>query len=242
LILNQRIEEEIAHGKKISDNAEAVWRWSSQTGKIRAERRSKYFVDFGKITSGSKVLELGCGTGIFTKLIYESTKASIIAIDISDELLDQAVKKLPQVEFKIENAMQTNFADESFDCIFGSSVIHHLELEKASREIYRLTKKGGRIVFAEPNMLNPHIFLQKNIPAFKRMVGDTCDETAIVRWKYAALLKKIGFKNVKVFPYDFLYPLTPAFMISFVNSIGKYFERIPLLKEIAGSVIIYAEK
>ncbi|HKR05686.1 MAG TPA: class I SAM-dependent methyltransferase, partial [Bacteroidia bacterium] len=196
----------------------------------------------GKITPASHVLEIGCGTGIFTKLIYESTNASIVAIDISDDLLDQAVKKLPNVEFKIEDAMHTGFANESFDCVFGSSVLHHLDLNRASKEIFRVTKKGGSIVFAEPNMLNPQILIQKNIPFIKKWVGDSPDERAIVRWEFKSLLKKIGFRNVQIFPYDFLHPFTPSFMIPVVNGIGKMVEKIPLLKEIAGSVIIYAQK
>lgn len=240
--MNQRIEQEIAHGKKISADAESVWRWSTPTGLVRSERRAKYFIDLGKITSESRVLELGCGTGIFTKMIHDATNASLVAIDISNDLLDQAIKKLPDVEFKIEDAMNTSFTDETFDCVFGSSVIHHLDLEKSASEIFRILKKGGRIVFAEPNMLNPHIFLQKNVPYFKRMVSDTSDETAIVRWKYASLLKNIGFNNINIFPYDFLYPLIPNFTIPFVSFMGRILEKIPLIKEIAGSVIIYAEK
>ncbi|MEP7169782.1 MAG: class I SAM-dependent methyltransferase, partial [Bacteroidota bacterium] len=138
--MSDRIEQEIAQGKTISDNAESVWRWSTPTGKIRAERRSKYFIELGKINKGSKVLELGCGTGIFTKMVHDATNASLIAIDISDDLLNQAVKKIPYVQFKVEDAMQTSFADATFDCVFGSSVIHHLDLEKSAKEIFRVLK------------------------------------------------------------------------------------------------------
>ena len=240
--MNQRIENEIAHGKKISSNAESIWGWATPTGRERSKRRANYFIDLGKITADSHVLEIGCGTGIFTRLIYEATKTSIIAIDVSDDLLDQAIKKLPNVKFKIEDAMHTDFTNETFDCVFGSSVLHHLDLDKASEEIFRVLKRGGRIVFAEPNMLNPQILLQKNIPFIKRWVGDSPDEKAIVRWQYKALLEKIGFRNVQIFPYDFLHPFTPDFMIPLVNRIGKLIEKIPALKEIAGSVIIYAEK
>ena len=98
------------------------------------------------------------------------------------------------------------------------------------------------MVFAEPNMLNPQIFIQKNIPFIKKMLGDSPDETAIVKWKMSEMLKKAGFSKVKIFAYDFLHPSTPSFMIPLVETIGKNAEKIPLLKEIAGSVIIYGEK
>lgn len=98
------------------------------------------------------------------------------------------------------------------------------------------------MVFAEPNMLNPQIFIQKNIPFIKKWLGDSPDETAIIRWQFKKLLKETGFNNIHIFPYDFLHPATPPLMIGFINSIGKTIERIPGLREIAGSVIIYAEK
>ncbi|GAI28836.1 unnamed protein product, partial [marine sediment metagenome] len=65
---------------------------------------------------------------------------------------------------------------------------------------------------------------------------------AICRWRMIRILKEIGFKNVKVFPYDFLHPATPVFIINFIETFGKKLEKIPLIKEIAGSVIIYGEK
>ena len=55
-------------------------------------------------------------------------------------------------------------------------------------------------------------------------------------------MKEKGFKNVVIFPYDFLHPIVPGFFIPAVNAIGKVIEKIPVIKEIAGSVIIYGKK
>ena len=56
------------------------------------------------------------------------------------------------------------------------------EIEEALRDIYRVLKPGGTIYFTEPNMLNPQIAMQKNIPWIKRKLGDSPDETAFFRW------------------------------------------------------------
>ena len=109
-------------------------------------------------------------------------------------------------------------------------------------EILRLSKPGARIVFAEPNMLNPQILIQKNIPFIKKLLGDSPDETAVIRWRMQTLMKQIGFSNIKIFPYYFRHPLLPSFFLPAFTKIGPYIEKIPLLREIAGSVIIYAEK
>ena len=40
--------------------------------------------------------------------------------------------------------------DASVDVIFGISILHHLDLEIASREVHRVLKEGGRAIFLEP--------------------------------------------------------------------------------------------
>ncbi len=240
--LESKINNEIEHGKKISSNADEIWGWASPAGQLRAERRANYFVNLGKINSQSKVLEIGCGTAIFTEKIYNKTKAKITAIDISEDLLNQAKKKLPEVIFKIDDAMNLSFEDNYFDLVYGSSILHHLDFEKSLSEIFRVLKHGGIVIFAEPNMINPQIFVQKNIPFIKRWMGDSPDETAIVRWKLAKLLKSLSFSAIKIFPYDFLHPAIPKPLINFVKKTGELIEKLPILKEIAGSVVIYAEK
>lgn len=239
---SQRIAHEKEHGRKISEHAEEVWGWASPAGILRANRRAGYFINLGGYTSKQTVLEIGCGTGLFTEKVYQTTKAQITSIDISQELLDKAKEKLPNVQFKMDDAMNLSFPDASFDAVFGSSILHHLDMKKSLREIYRVLKPGGNIVFAEPNMLNPQIFIQKNVPFIKKWLGDSPDETAIVRWKMKRDLLETGFKNAEVFPYDFLHPATPLFMMNAVQFIGKVIEKTPVLKEIAGSVIIYAKK
>ncbi|MFA6404792.1 MAG: class I SAM-dependent methyltransferase [Candidatus Paceibacterota bacterium] len=240
---NIRLEHEIEHGKKLtSEGAEAIWNWSSPAGKIRAERRARYFVSVGKITLTDKVLEIGCGTGLFTKKVKELTRANIIATDLSPDLLDIAKNEVHGVNFLLADAMHLPFVDNEFDVVFGSSILHHLDFIPALTEILRVLKPGGRMVFAEPNMLNPQIFVQKNIPFIKKWLGDSPDETAIIRWKFARLMKRIGFIDISIFTYDFLHPSTPNIFLSLVNKIGKLVEKIPLLREISGSVIIFGRK
>ena len=241
--MNQRLQNEIEHGEKlVAEGAESVWNWSSPAGQRRADRRAKLLIESAQITARDKVLEIGCGTGLFTRKVFEATKAKIIATDLSEALLEQARESLAEATFQSEDAMNLSFADQSFDVVFGNSILHHLDFTKALTEINRVLKPGGRIAFAEPNMLNPQIFLQKNIPFIKKWLGDSPDETAIIRWQFANLLKKMGFINVKITPYDFLHPITPKSLVDIVSGIGNVVEQIPLIREIAGSVIIKAEK
>src|SRR5687768_16520025 len=102
---NKRLQHELEHGKKISANAEDVWNWASPAGVVRANRRASLFLKEGRITTKDKVLEIGCGTGLFTEKIYKATGANITATDLSADLLNQARVRIPEVNFIIDDAM-----------------------------------------------------------------------------------------------------------------------------------------
>ena len=240
--MDKRLENEIEHGKYLArEGAGEVWNWESPAGKLRWQRRVKMLTTHLK--SSDKVLEIGCGTGYFTKEIVK-TGALVNAIDISPELLNIAKQEITEtnVSFVIENAYDLSFKENSFDSIVGSSVLHHLEIGKAISEMFRVLKPGGSIFFTEPNMMNPQIALQKNIPALKRKLGDSPDETAFFRWSLNKLLRKTGFTEIIIKPFDFLHPALSPSLIPFVSSLGEAVEKTPILKEIAGSLYISAKK
>src|SRR5215467_9795010 len=149
------------------------------------------------LRAGMSVLELGCGTGYFTLELARSG-ADIVAVDVSPELLEIA---------KVD-----------------SSVLHHLEIKDAVHEIYRVLKSGGTIYFTEPNMLNPQIAIQKNVPWVKRKLGDSPDETAFFRWPLKRLLEQTGFHDIRIDPFDFLHPKTPTPVINRVSQFGRLLE------------------
>ncbi len=240
--MDLRLIHEIEHGVFLANHGPGeIWNWESPAGKKRWERRVKMLTSY--IVRGMTVLELGCGTGYFTKEIV-GTGATITAIDISPELLEIARNNISvrNVTFCLENAYAMTFPDMTFDCVIGSSVLHHLDIHKALREIYRVLKPGGMVNFTEPNMMNPQIAIQKNVPYLKRKLGDSPDETAFFRYSLKNRMKKTGFKRIRITPFDFLHPAIPQSMVPFVDKMGKNLERVPVLKEIAGSLYITAGK
>jgi SAM-dependent methyltransferase len=192
---------------------------------------------------GMTVLELGCGTGSFTRELARSG-ADVVAIDVSPELLEIARANCsePNVQYQIQNAYALSYSEGVFDSVVGSSVLHHLEIEKALRDVYRVLKPGGTIYFTEPNMLNPQIAIQKNTPWIKRKLGDSPDETAFFRWPLRRLLEQTGYRDVQIDPFDFLHPKTKVPLIDRVNRLGRFLESVPLISEFAGSLYIRAVK
>ena len=240
--MQERIAKEVQHGRFLADHgAGEIWNWESPAGRLRWARRVKMLSSHLK--PGMTVLELGCGAGYFTPELARSG-ADIVASDVSPELLEiaRANCSAPNVRYQIQNAHALSYAEAVFDSVVGSSVLHHLEIEEALREIYRVLKPMGTIYFTEPNMLNPQIAIQKNIPWIKRKLGDSPDETAFVRWPLWRLLEQTGYREVRIDPFDFLHPKTPVALIDHVKAFGRFLENVPVISEFAGSLYIRATK
>lgn len=233
---------EIEHSARIAPRAEVVWNWASPAGRLRCERRAERIIESARLNGDSVVLELGCGTGVFTR--YFASKVSrLVAIDISPVLLEQARRRLNgRVHLCLEDAEALSFEDGMFDAVIGSSVLHHVEIRPALQEAYRVLKPGGRIAFAEPNILNPQVALQRTIPAMRRWAGESPGETAFCRWMLARQLERMHYCEVRVEPFDFLHPSTPRSLIPMVRRMGRLLEYAPLVREIAGSLMISASR
>jgi ubiquinone/menaquinone biosynthesis C-methylase UbiE len=238
----QKLQNEIIHGKYIANAGEQIWNWSSPAGKIRWKRRVDMFKKFIG-NNNNYILEVGCGTGLFTQQISK-TKNKFLAIDISPDLLKIARRNIDDknVSFKIGNAYQTSFKPNSFDFIIGSSILHHLDIDLALNEFFRILKPGGKIIFTEPNHLNPQIALERSSPYFRKLFNNSPDETAFIRWKLIDQLKTSGFTNIKVTPFDFLHPATPSILIKFIYPLSRIIENVPILKEFSGSLVVTANK
>jgi len=230
----------MAHGSMIAAlDTERIWGWKTPAGQVRAKRRAEWIVASANLGSGRKVLEIGCGTGMFTE-VFAETGARIVAVDISSDLIEKAVSRgLPadRVVF-LRKRFEDCDIDGPFDAVIGSSVLHHLDLEGALAKIYELLKPGGIMSFAEPNMMNPQIMVQKNIPFIKARMGDSHDETAFFRWRLRTRLLKAGLEDVEITPCDWLHPATPVSMIHAVVNAGEILERLPIIREFAGSLYI----
>jgi len=238
--------KEIAHNRNIKEKAEFFWGWDTPAGKLRAARRARIIIDEMKKNNCTRILEIGSGTGMFTKFFCKE-RLDVNGIDISFELLKGLKAKIPDskcLKLIISDAENLAYHDNSFDAVVGVCVLHHLNVEPVLKELKRVLRKGGLIVFSEPNMMNPQLMIQKNIKPIKRLtiLGETEEETAFFRWQMKGLLRRTGFTEISVEPFDFLHPWTPKPLIPFVKAMGRCLERTPLLREISGSLLITAIK
>lgn len=239
--VDERGSHEISHGKKLaSGDPEEIWGWGTPAGKIRVKRRAALIAGRAGLRPGMHALEIGCGTGLVTEH-FVHFGAKLLAIDISEDLLAIARQRgLPpdQVQFMLTQFEAIDEKNNQFDAVIGSSVLHHLDIDLALAKIYKLLKPGGIGSFAEPNMCNPQIMFQKNIPWIKARLGDSPDETAFISWQLRKKLLKAGFVEIAITPLDWLHPATPVGLINGVSKLGEWLEKLPLIRQIAGSLYI----
>ena len=107
---------------------------------------------------GLRVLDFGCGHGM-AAVVLARRGARVTAFDLSWGYLSEARQRARANEVDI-NFVQANgeclpFADGAFDRVWGNAVLHHLNLQTAGPELFRILTPGGIAVFAEPWGGNP---------------------------------------------------------------------------------------
>ena len=103
---------------------------------------------------GGDVLDVGCGTGQFTTILVNSLASynSITGIDMDETALVNARESFPGNDFvfQVASSHKLPFDEGSFDMAVISKALHHLENpEQGLREMYRVTKPGGRLLINE---------------------------------------------------------------------------------------------
>jgi ubiquinone/menaquinone biosynthesis C-methylase UbiE len=99
----------------------------------------------------SAVLEIACGTGRVSRHLRERFKphVKLIATDLSADMLGIAKSTLndPSIEFRVEDAQNLSFADNSFDLvIFQYGLMFLPDKLKGLSEALRVLKPGGRLI------------------------------------------------------------------------------------------------
>ena len=103
---------------------------------------------------GKRVLDAGCGTGIFSIIFARNGAAEVIGLDISPGSLTTARHlkdnfKLDNVHFQQADMLQLPFPNQSFDIVWAWGTVHHtLNPWQAMEELLRVLKPGGSILLA----------------------------------------------------------------------------------------------
>ena len=110
--------------------------------------------NFLELKDKMKVLDVGCGTGAFTRRIAERVKnGEIIGLDIDEKLLESARKIAKEKNLRVKyvkgNVYNLEFKDDYFDLVTCQKLLCNLDKpEDALKEIIRVSK--DKVVAIEP--------------------------------------------------------------------------------------------
>jgi ubiquinone/menaquinone biosynthesis C-methylase UbiE len=107
---------------------------------------------WSKTTAGTPhILDLGCGTGIATRQLYERG-AKIIGSDIDSAMIKEAQETSPdEVSYVVAPAHDLPFQTSKFDAITTFSAFHWFKNDNSLAEIKRVLKGGGRFFVINKN-------------------------------------------------------------------------------------------
>jgi ubiquinone/menaquinone biosynthesis C-methylase UbiE len=108
-------------------------------------------VEVARIKAGIRVLDVGCGTGGFTRGIADAAAAEVTGCDVSKKFVAEARSRPApsrgRVEWVVGDAEHLPFGPSSFDRVLLSLVLHQLaDPAAAVREAFRVLRTGGVVV------------------------------------------------------------------------------------------------
>ena len=133
---------------------------------------------------------------------------------------------------------------DRYDYIVGNGILHHLyhHLDSFLPVLARWLKPAGRLIFWEPNLWNPYVFLIFSVPFLRRAANLEPDEMAFTRTYISRKLAAAGFHDIQVDTRDFLLPNTPSRLIDPAIALSRSLEGIPLVRRWAQSVFLRAKR
>ena len=198
--------------------------------------------------SNKTVLDYGCGTGNISQRIAASSPLRLFGIDISDVSINKAIENAKnsnlQIDYSVDNCEETKFKAEKFDLVFGSGILHHLNLKRSVSEINRILKNNGEMVFLEPLGTNPLINFYRKLTPKARSI----DEHPFLKKDFdfiESLFEQVTIKYYGFFTLVFfLFYKNPQKSIIFkiISKLDYYFFKIKYFKRFAWSVLIIAKK
>lgn len=197
---------------------------------------------------GRTVLDYGCGTGT-TALLLAEHGAQVTGIDISDVAIQMAreqaaLRGQSNAVFSVMDAEALEFDANSFDIVCGMSILHHLQLQKALRELGRVLRPTGKAFFLEPMGHNPAINLYRRCTPHLRTSSEhplTTRDLALVaqhftkaRWKFFHIftLLAVPWRRTRWFP---------SLLTTLEGLDERLCERSPWVRSLAWQVLMMLE-
>ena len=202
-----------------------------------------------RFSAGCKVLDLACGSGAFTRRLAKSIAADCVGVDISPGLITAAKELDTKTQYLIGDVEDLKFADQSFDVVLLSGILHHLpDKTKCLSEAKRVLKKGGFVLAYDPNVKNPFMYFYKHV-CLKLLSpkNQTENEKLFSIDEISKTLKQAGLSQLNVqaisgVPFYYVGPKLGQVLLPIYNAIEIALGESSLAKKYGSLIIVCAKK
>lgn len=210
--------------------------------------------------SNSILLDVGCGTGVYTISLAKQCK-TVVGLDVSPGMIMRSLHKvrdfnLDNTYFVVGDVAHLPFQDSIFDLVFSVNTLHHFSDKNSAlsglAEKVRCCRQSGYMLILELNPMSlgwsknliPMIirgFVCRALFPFRQKVIDNIEEgTQIV--DVPELLKELGrIKVVSVKVGGFIPTYCPKFLFKIFVLLERTMEATPILKRYGAHVLVVGE-
>jgi SAM-dependent methyltransferase len=151
---------------------------------------------------GEKCIDLGCGTGAFTKRL-RGLGLDLMGMDISPASVERANAVATEETYVVGDIMHTGASDATYDIILYSGVLHHIDTHESRidvlREGHRILRPGGRLFAYDPSAHSPSMWLYRDprSPLYSSK-GKTENEVLLTKSGLEGEMRAAGFGEVTI--------------------------------------------
>ena len=192
------------------------------------------------VSPADRVLEIGCGTGMFTAGFRRASK-EVISTDISSGMIDMARNRIPEGNFSVADAENLPFEDNSFDCVVGVNTFSYFQNKhRAVAEITRVLKTPGKLVLYDMNLLNPLWFIYPLFDKRHRLYFRQLSQSNRLWLSHLVRDSRLHLREIREFywlPFS-----TPPVMVRLLKPMDGVLNHIPLIRYFGSRIKLVADK
>jgi dolichol-phosphate mannosyltransferase len=230
--------------REMERTREAYWLRHASTSPIKLRWRAITVRHCFHVLPGESILEIGAGSGLWTEHLTSALRAEnpITAAVFNPEYAEQAIERgLPNTEIVLLEDLDA-LPPESFDYVVGTAILCHDRYAENLRQIHRVLKPGGQLLFFEANYWNPQVLAKSVIPAVGRWAGNARCQVGMRKYRLMKTASHQGFTDIEVVPYDIVHARTPRRLIPAIQETAFVLEHLPGVREACGTLYIWASK